>query len=53
MSETIGDEGAEFRVEGGDHTRLAFVKDVKDREGKVIKVLLNPGPWQIEGRRVK
>jgi CubicO group peptidase (beta-lactamase class C family) len=41
--------GIEFRVEGGDDTRLAFVKD---REGKVIQVLLNPGPWQIEGRRV-
>jgi C-terminal processing protease CtpA/Prc len=39
----------EFRVEGGDHTRLAFVRD---REGKVVGAILNSGPWQLEGRRV-
>ena len=37
----------EFLVDGGDHTRLAFVHD---GAGKATS--LNPGPWQITGHRV-
>ena len=39
----------EFRVEGGDHTRLAFVSD---STGKVIGVVLNPGPWEIRAAKI-
>jgi CubicO group peptidase (beta-lactamase class C family) len=38
----------EFFVDGGDHTRLAFLHD---EIGKVTGLVLNPGPWQITGRR--
>ena len=38
----------EFRYEGGDHTRLAFVRD---EHGKVSSVVLNPGPWEIRAAR--
>ena len=38
----------EFRYEGGDHTRLAFVRD---EHGKVSGVVLNPGPWEIRAAR--
>jgi CubicO group peptidase (beta-lactamase class C family) len=34
----------EFQTETGAHTRLAFAKD---------RLILNPGPWQIEGVRVR
>ncbi|MHB8267825.1 serine hydrolase [Bradyrhizobium sp.] len=36
----------EFHVESGDHTRIAFVRDVA---GKVIGAVLNPGPWEQRG----
>ena len=39
----------EFLVDGGDHTRLAFVHD---GAGKATTLVLNPGPWQITGHRV-
>jgi CubicO group peptidase (beta-lactamase class C family) len=38
----------EFFVDGGDHTRLAFLHD---EVGKVTGLVLNPGPWQIMGQR--
>ena len=34
---------AEFRLESGEHTRLSFTRD---------RVVLNPGPWQIEGTKI-
>lgn len=39
----------EFFVDGGDHTRLAFLSD---GGGKTTGVVLNPGPWQITGQRI-
>ena len=33
----------EFSVEGGDHTRLAFLSE----GGKTTGLVLNPGPWQV------
>lgn len=39
----------EFFVDGGDHTRLAFLHD---GSGKTARLVLNPGPWQIVGQRV-
>jgi hypothetical protein len=39
----------EFFVDGGDHTRLAFERD---ESGKPARLVLNPGPWQITGRRI-
>lgn len=36
----------EFRVEGGDHTRIKFVRDAA---GKVSGAVLNPGPWEQHG----
>jgi CubicO group peptidase (beta-lactamase class C family) len=41
---------SEFRVESGDHTRLAFAKD---QGGKVIAVVLNPGAWEITAAKIK
>jgi membrane-associated protease RseP (regulator of RpoE activity) len=38
----------EFFVDGGDHTRLAFLHD---EAGKVTGLVLNPGPWQVAGQR--
>jgi CubicO group peptidase (beta-lactamase class C family) len=38
-----------FFVDGGDHTRLAFLHD---EAGKTTGLVLNPGPWQIKGQRV-
>ena len=39
----------EFYVDGGDHTRIAFVRNAT---GKVSGAVLNPGPWQQEsGKR--
>jgi hypothetical protein len=39
----------EFRVDGGDHTRMAFLHD---GAGKPTGLVLNPGPWQIRGQRI-
>jgi CubicO group peptidase (beta-lactamase class C family) len=39
----------EFVVDGGEHTRLAFVGD---ETGKTTSLVLDPGPWQITGRRI-
>jgi CubicO group peptidase (beta-lactamase class C family) len=39
----------EFFVDGGDHTRLAFLRD---GSGKPTSLVLNPGPWQITGQRI-
>jgi membrane-associated protease RseP (regulator of RpoE activity) len=36
----------EFQVEGGDHTRIAFVRDAA---GKVNGAVLNPGTWEQRG----
>jgi CubicO group peptidase (beta-lactamase class C family) len=41
--------GNEFYVDGGDHTRIAFVRSPA---GKVSGAVLNPGPWQQEGVRL-
>jgi CubicO group peptidase (beta-lactamase class C family) len=40
----------EFRYEGGDHTRLAFVRD---EHGKVSGVVLNPGPSEIRATKLQ
>jgi CubicO group peptidase (beta-lactamase class C family) len=40
----------EFFVDGGDHTRLAFERD---ETGRPARLVLNPGPWQITGQRIK
>jgi CubicO group peptidase (beta-lactamase class C family) len=39
----------EFFVDGGDHTRMAFLHD---GAGRPTDLVLNPGPWQITGRRI-
>jgi CubicO group peptidase (beta-lactamase class C family) len=39
----------EFFVDGGDHTRLAFLHD---DTGKATGLVLNPGPLQITGQRI-
>jgi hypothetical protein len=39
----------EFRVDSGDHTRIAFVNDAA---GKVSGVVLNPGPWEIRAAKM-
>jgi hypothetical protein len=36
----------EFRVESGDHTRIAFIRNAA---GKVDGAVLNPGPWEQRG----
>ena len=41
--------GDEFRVDSGDHTRIAFVNDAA---GKVSGVVLNPGPWEIRAAKL-
>jgi CubicO group peptidase (beta-lactamase class C family) len=38
----------EFFVDGGDHTRLAFLRE----SGRAMRLVLNPGPWQITGQRI-
>jgi C-terminal processing protease CtpA/Prc len=38
----------EFFVDGGDHTRLAFLRD----GAAPMRLVLNPGPWQITGQRI-
>jgi CubicO group peptidase (beta-lactamase class C family) len=37
----------EFVVDGGDHTRMAFLG-----AGEPTDLVLNPGPWQITGHRI-
>jgi C-terminal processing protease CtpA/Prc len=39
----------EFVVDGGDHTRMAFLKE---GAGQRTDLVLNPGPWQITGQRI-
>jgi hypothetical protein len=39
----------EFFVDGGDRTRLAFLRDGVD---STMRLVLNPGPWQIAGQRI-
>ena len=39
----------EFRADGADHTRLAFVSDAA---GKVSGLILNPGPWEIRAAKI-
>ncbi|KJC62503.1 hypothetical protein UP10_04140 [Bradyrhizobium sp. LTSPM299] len=39
----------EFFVDSGDHTRLAFLRDGADT---TMRLVLNPGPWQITGQRI-
>jgi hypothetical protein len=39
----------EFYVDGGDHTRIAFVRD---QAGKVSGAVLNPGQWEQKGVRI-
>jgi CubicO group peptidase (beta-lactamase class C family) len=38
----------EFFVDGADHTRLAFLRD----GAGPMRLVLNPGPWQITGQRI-
>lgn len=40
--------GDAFFVDGGGHTRLAFLRD---KVGNITGLVLNPGPWQIAGQR--
>jgi CubicO group peptidase (beta-lactamase class C family) len=40
---------SEFFVDGGDHTRLAFLREGADA---TMRLVLNPGPWQITGQRI-
>ena len=42
--------GTEFSVDSSEHTRLAFLDD---QAGKVSGVALNPGPFAVDGVRVK
>jgi len=39
----------EFVVDGGDHTRMAFLHEGAD---KATSLVVNPGPWQITGQRI-
>jgi hypothetical protein len=39
----------EFVVDGGDHTRLAFLRDGTGP----MRMVLNPGRWQITGQRIE
>ena len=45
----IATSDTEFRYEGGDRTRLAFVRDPA---GKVSGVVLNPGPREIRAAKI-
>jgi CubicO group peptidase (beta-lactamase class C family) len=45
----IAASGNEFYADGGDHTRIAFVRD---QAGKVSGAVLNPGRWEQKGVRV-
>lgn len=39
----------EFVVDRGEHTHLAFQRDGSD---PTMRLVLNPGPWQITGQRI-
>jgi C-terminal processing protease CtpA/Prc len=39
----------EFYVDGGDHTRIAFISD---HSGRITGAILNPGPREVKGVRV-
>ena len=39
----------EFRIDGSDQTRIAFVTD---EAGKVVGAILNPGPWEVRAVRI-
>jgi hypothetical protein len=39
----------EFFVDGGEHTRMAFLQD---GAGAATDMVINPGPWQITGQRI-
>jgi hypothetical protein len=39
---------AEFCVDGGDHTRIRFIRDAS---GRVSGAVLNSGPWEIRGTK--
>jgi CubicO group peptidase (beta-lactamase class C family)/C-terminal processing protease CtpA/Prc len=39
----------EFYVDGGDHTRIAFISD---HSGKITGAILNPGPREVNGVRI-
>ncbi len=41
--------GNEFVVDGGDHTRLAFLHD----GAGPMRLVLDPGPWQITGQQIE
>jgi CubicO group peptidase (beta-lactamase class C family) len=45
---SLGD--GKFYASVGDHTRVAFVRDAK---GKIVEAVLNPGVWELRGRRVE
>jgi hypothetical protein len=38
-----------FFVDGGDHTRIAFLSEAG---GRATGMVLNPGPWQVTGQRI-
>jgi C-terminal processing protease CtpA/Prc len=40
---------SEFFVDGDDHTHLAFLREGADA---TMRLVLNPGPWQIMGQRI-
>jgi CubicO group peptidase (beta-lactamase class C family) len=40
----------EFYVDGGDHTRIAFLKGAA---GNVIGAIINPGAWKLEGKKLE
>jgi hypothetical protein len=44
----VASSSHEFFVDGGDHTRLAFLRD---EDGPTMRLMLNPGPWQTTGQR--
>jgi hypothetical protein len=39
-----------FYLDSGDHTRIAFIRD---SNGKVTEAVLNPGLWELRGRRLE
>lgn len=45
----IATSDTEFRYEGGDHTRVAFVRG---EGGKITGVVLNPGPREITASKI-
>jgi CubicO group peptidase (beta-lactamase class C family) len=45
----VASSSHEFFVDGGDHTRLAFLRD---EDGPTMRLMLNPGPWRTTGQRI-